>query len=97
MAHTVVKSGLFWLVEVYAPNDQMEIILFFRQLRKFLVDSARLVLIGDWNVIMDPKLNRVRGASGSLSDRSLIDLINNSSKSITRGGRCGCELLSLPR
>ena len=32
---------------------------FFQWLRLFLDDLGWLVLVGDWNVILDPKINRV--------------------------------------
>ena len=60
-----VKSFKFWLVAVYAPNITVERVSFFRQLAPFLGDSKRLVLMGDWNAILDPKIDKVgRGASG---------------------------------
>ena len=48
---------------------------FFRRLAPFLDDSKRLVLLGDWNAILDPKLDRGgRGTSGSdRCESSLID------------------------
>ena len=44
----------------------MERVSFFRRLAPFLDDSKRLVLLVDWNVILDPNIDKVgRGASGS--------------------------------
>lgn len=57
-------------------NDQGKRVAFFSQLGPFVVDSSRLVLVGDWMPILDPKIDRRRGASGrSLRNRSLVDLI----------------------
>ena len=42
---------------VYAPNTSMQRVSFFRLLAPFLDDSKRLVLMGDWNMILDPKID----------------------------------------
>lgn len=42
----------------------------------FLVDSFPLVLMGDWNVTLSPKIDRGQGDSGRTSgDLSLVNLI----------------------
>ena len=48
---------------------------FFRRLAPFLDDPKRIVLVGDWNAILDSKIDRVgRGARGSRRfESSLID------------------------
>ena len=57
-------SFKFHLVAVYAPNIAAEGVPFFRRLASFLDDTKRLVLMGDWNAILDPKIDKVgRGAS----------------------------------
>ena len=64
MADIAVKSFKFHLVVVYAPNIVVERVSFFRQLVPFLDDTKQLVLMGDWNTILDPKIDKVgRGAS----------------------------------
>ena len=64
VADVAVKSFKFRLVAVYAPNFAAERVSFFRRLAPFLDDSKRLVLMGDWNAILDPKIDKVgRGAS----------------------------------
>ena len=64
VAGVAVKSFKFRLVAVYAPNIAVERISFFRRLTPFLDDTKRLVLMGDWNAILDPKIDKVRqGAS----------------------------------
>ena len=64
VADVAVKSFKFRLVAVYAPNFAAERVPFFRRLAPFLDDSKRLVLMGDWNAILDPKIDKVgRGAS----------------------------------
>ena len=64
VADVAVKSFKFRLVAVYAPNIIAERVSFFRQLAPFLDDRKRLVLMGDWNAILDSKIDKVgRGAS----------------------------------
>ena len=64
VADVAVKSFKFRLVAVYAPNIAVERVSFFRRLAPFLDDTKRLVLMGDWNAILDPKIDKVgRGAS----------------------------------
>ena len=63
VADVAVKSFKFRLVAVYAPNIVVERVSFFRRLAPFLDDTKRLVLMGDWNAILDPKIDKVgRGA-----------------------------------
>ena len=63
VADVTVKSFKFRLVAVYAPNIVVERVSFFRRLAPFLDDTKRLVLMGDWNAILDPKIDKVgRGA-----------------------------------
>ena len=59
-----VKSFKFRLVAVYAPNIAVERVSFSCRLAPFLDDTKQLVLMGDWNAIHDPKIDKVgRGAS----------------------------------
>ena len=60
VADVAVKSFKFRLVAVYAPNIVVERVSFFRRLAPFLHDTKRLVLMGDWNAILDPKIDKVR-------------------------------------
>ena len=55
VADVAVKSFELWLVVIYAPNIAVERVSFFRRLAPCLDDSKRLVLMGDWNAIIDPK------------------------------------------
>ena len=72
-----VKSFKFRLVAFYAPNTAVERVSFFRRLAPFQDDSKRLVLMGDWNAILDPKIDKVgRGASRlGRCGNSLVDLM----------------------
>ena len=59
VADVAVKSFKFCLVAVYASNIAAERVSFFRRLAPFLDDTKRLVLMGDWNAILDPKIDNV--------------------------------------
>ena len=63
VADVAVKSFKFWLVLVNAPSTAVERVSFYCRLMPFLDDSKRLVLMGDWNAILDYKIDKVgRGA-----------------------------------
>ena len=84
VADVAVKSFKFRLVMVYAPNIAAERISFFRRLAPFLNDSKRLVLRGDWNAILDPKIDKIRWGTNGLGkcESSLVarhDLVDRSS------------------
>ena len=77
VAHFVVTSFKFRLVAVYAPNITLERFSFFRQLAPFLDDTKRLVLMGDWNAILDPKIDKVQRRARRLGrcESSLVGLM----------------------
>ena len=77
VADVAVKSFKFRLVVVYAPNIVAEKIPFFCRLVPFLEDSKWLVLMGDWNAILDPKIDKVGRGARRLGRResSLVDLM----------------------
>ena len=77
VADVAVKSFRFRLVAVYASSIAAERVSFFRRLAPFLDDTKRLVLIGDWNAILDPKINKAgRGASRlGRCESSLVGLV----------------------
>ena len=77
VADIAVKTFEFRVGAVYAPSTVGERRSFFRQLEPFLDDSKRLVLMGDWNAILDPKVDKGgRGARGlGRRESSLIDFL----------------------
>ena len=76
-----VKSFKFRLVAVYASNIAAERVSFFRRLAPFLDDSKRLVLMGDWNAILDPKIDKVGRGASSLGrcESSLVGFVTRHS------------------
>ena len=91
VADVAVKSFKFRLVAVNALNIAVERVSFFRQLAPFLDDKQRLVLMGDWNAILDPKIDKVGREMLGRCESSLVDLMTRHDLVdwITRGGRCG--------
>ena len=77
VADVAVKSFKFRLVAVYASNIAAERVSFFRRLAPFLDDTKRLVLMGDWNAILDPKIDKVgQGAShAGRCESSLVSFV----------------------
>ena len=72
-----VKSFNFHLVAVSVPNIVAERVSFFRWLAQFLDDMKRLVLMGDWNAILDPKIDKVGQGASRLGrcESSLVGLM----------------------
>ena len=77
VADVAVKSFKFQLVVVYAPNTNVKRVSLFRQLAPFLDNSKRLVLMGDWNAIIDPKIDKVGQRARRLGrcESSLVGLM----------------------
>ena len=77
-ANSAVKSFEFRVVAVYAPNMAFERASFFRCSASFLNDLKPLVLVEDWNAILDPKIDKVgRGVSRVVKcESNPIDLIS---------------------
>ena len=53
------------MAAVCAPNITTERVFFFSGLVPFLDDPKRIALVGDWNAILDPKIDSV-GRVGKL-------------------------------
>ena len=60
VADVAVKSFEFQVDAVYEPNIAEERVSLFRRLAPFFDDSKRIVLAGEWNAILAPKIERVR-------------------------------------
>ena len=77
VADVSVKSFKFRLVAVYASNIAAERVSFFRRLAPFLDDTKRLVLMGEWNAILDPKIDKVGREARRLGkcESSLVGLM----------------------
>ena len=67
VADIAVGDDAFRVVAVYAPNIAAMRRLYLQRLEEFLTDSKRLVLMGDWNAILDPEIDSgtSRGVTGA--------------------------------
>ena len=74
VADVAVKSFKFRLVVLYASNIAAERVSFFCRLAPFLDVTKRLVLMGDWNAILDPKRDKIdrRARRAARCDSSLV-------------------------
>ena len=92
VADVAVKTFEFRIAVVHVPNSAAERRSFLRRLGSFLDASRRTVLVGDWNAILDPNIDKAgRGASSWASCRTFwLSLIwSTDTVWITPGGRCG--------
>lgn len=69
VADTDVNISSFQFVAVYTPIDQTERVSFFRWCGPFLMDSSRLVAMGDWNAVQDSKISSCGELAG---DRVIV-------------------------
>ena len=72
-----MKTFKFRIAAVHVPNTIAERRSFLRRLGSFLDASKRTVLVGDWNAILDPNLDRAgRGASSvARCDNALLNFL----------------------
>ena len=77
VADVAVKSFKIRLVAVYASSIAADRVSFFRRLAPFLDDTKRLVLMGDWNAILDPKIDKVGRRANRLGrcESSLVGFV----------------------
>ena len=65
----------FGVVAVYAPNIVADRVSFYHRLAPFLSDTKRLVLVDNWNTILDPKIDWVGVRGSGRCESSLIDFM----------------------
>ena len=78
VADVAIRDFTFRVVAAYAPNIRGERVSFFRGLEQFLNYPGRLVAVGDWNAILDPKIDRGCLGRDGRCEKSLIDLMERS-------------------
>ena len=62
-----IKDKAFRLIGVYGPNVTSELPAFFRRIEPYVVPSKRVILVGDWNAVLDPNLDRGATSAGTNS------------------------------
>ena len=53
-----LKDKTWRLIGVYEPNANCELPNFFRHIEPYMIPSRQAILVGDWNVILDPNLDQ---------------------------------------
>ena len=79
LLEAIVQDQKFVFLNIYAPNKTSEQIVFFDQIkdelnRMDIDDECRIVAGGDFNVILDPKLD---GQGGNPKLKESVNLIEN--------------------
>ena len=75
VAYVEFKRFEFRVVAVYAPYNIGKRRSFFRRFEPFLDNPKQIILVGDWNAILDPKIDKSGGGAGG-SDKCEISLID---------------------
>ena len=77
VADVAVKTFEFRIAAVHVPNSAAERRSFLRRLGSLLDASRRTVLVGDWNAILDPDIDRAGRGNSSLArcDSGLSDFL----------------------
>ena len=60
-----IKDKAFRLIGVYGPNVTRKLPAFFRRIEPYVVPSKRVILVGDWNAVLDPNLDRGAISTGT--------------------------------
>ena len=60
-----IKDKAFRLTGVDGPNATSELPAFFRRIEPYVIPSMRVILVGDWNAILDPNLDRGAISAGT--------------------------------
>ena len=60
-----IKDKAFRLIGVYGPNACSELPAFFRRIEPYVIPSKRVILVGDWNAVLDPNLDRGAISAGT--------------------------------
>ena len=72
-----IKDKAFRLIGVYGPNVTSELPAFFRRIEPYVVPSKRVILVADWNAVLDPNLDRgaISAGTNTLDARYFRDFV----------------------
>ena len=72
-----IKDKAFRLIGVYGPNATSELPAFFRRIEPYVIPSKRVILVGDWNAVLDPNLDRgaISAATNTLDARYFREFV----------------------
>ena len=57
-----IKDKVFRLI---GPNATRELLAFFRRIEPYVIPSKRVILVRDWNAVLDPNLDRGASSAGT--------------------------------
>ena len=60
-----ITDKAFRLIGVYGSNASNELPTFFRRIGPYVIPSKRVILVGDWNAVLDPNLGRGAISAGT--------------------------------
>ena len=69
-----IKDKAFRLIGVLGPNATSELPAFFRRIKPYVIPSKRVILVGDWNAVLDPNLYSSAGTN-TLGARYFRDFV----------------------
>jgi len=72
-----IEGRAFRFIGVYGPNATSELPDFFRRIEPYVTSSRRVVLTGDWNAVLDPRVDRGEGsrATNNLDAKHFRDFV----------------------
>ena len=72
-----IKNKTFRLFGVYGPNATSELLAFFRRIEPYVIPSKRVILVGDWNAVLDPNLDSgaIRAGTNTLDARHFLEFV----------------------
>ena len=72
-----IKDKAFRLIGVYGPNATSELPAFSRRIEPYVVLSKRVILVGDWNAVLHPNLDRgaISAGTNTLDARHFHDFV----------------------
>ena len=72
-----IKDKAFRLIGVYGPNATSELPAFFRHIEPYVIPSKWVILVGDWNAVLDPNLDRraISAGTNTLDARHLREFV----------------------
>ena len=72
-----IKDKAFRLIGVWGLNATSELPAFFRCIEPYVIPSKRVILVGDWNAVLDPNLDRgaISAATNTLDARYFREFV----------------------
>ena len=72
-----IKDKVFRLIGVYGPNVPVSSLPCFQRIEPYVVPSKQVILVGDWNAVLDPNLDReaISVGTNTLDARHFRDFV----------------------